>query len=103
FYLLLPSAVDLCSCSDWFVSSEPNKTVTRSLLLRHLQPLNKGLPLKFGLRLKCLRLKWHLSSLLLRPTDLWIHCTGMRGTQRSLISTCTSLSFTNSFFGWPLL
>lgn len=28
-YLVLPPAVDLCSCSGWFASSEPNKHVTR--------------------------------------------------------------------------
>ncbi|EDL05170.1 mCG147142 [Mus musculus] len=31
-----------------------NKTVTRSLSLKHLQPLNKGPPLKFGY--PCLRI-----------------------------------------------
>ena len=46
--MVLPSAVGLCSCSGWSASSESNKNVTRLSLLKHLQPLNKGPPLKFG-------------------------------------------------------
>jgi hypothetical protein len=47
-YLVLPSAVGLCSCSGWSACSEPNKNVTRSSLLKHLRPLKKGPPPKSG-------------------------------------------------------
>jgi hypothetical protein len=60
--------------------------ITQALLAIETVP-----PLKFGYL--CSRISWHLSSLLLHPTDLWIHCTGIRETQRSLIYPCTSLRF----------
>ena len=61
-------AVGWCSCCGWFADSGLNRNVTRSLSLKHLWPLNKGPPLKFGYL--CSRISRLLSSLLLHPTDL---------------------------------
>jgi len=103
--LVQPYAVDQCSYYGWFANSDLNRNVTRPLSLKHLWPLYKGPPLEFGylaqdslcIWVLCSCTTWicgsialggeglslYLSSLLLHPMDLWIHCTGMRETHCS--------------------